>query len=427
MIENETCVLGCCLLDPTTIDVAAGILTQRDFSDRALGEAFAILCDLHGAGRPIDERVIFTAFSKAGIVESIGGIAALGRWMNSVPSPSGIREYAGLVKADSQRRHLSKLADEFKRRSADPKADPVKVAEWIDSQMNQFRVGEDEGPKHFAEHVDQKLQTLRAVKAGQLSAGIRTGIGDLDSVIGGLRPGHLVIVGARPSIGKSAFACQIAKEIGTQGKNALFVSLEMSGEEIAGRDLCDRFDYENATLQNGWIDDADIAAMQAYADECRSLTYHVWEAKKLTVAKLKAIAKVHRLLHGLDAIFVDYLQLMDVADNRKPRWESLSEISKELKLLARELSIPVIALVQLNRKAEGVEPTLADIGEFGSAEKDGDVVILLHRERKSDSAEALIKVAKQRNGPIANVWVSYDAKSCRFSNRQHQDTYNTFA
>jgi replicative DNA helicase len=426
MIENETCVLGCCLLDPSTIDVAAGVLTSRDFSDASLGQAFGILCDLHGAGRPIDERVIVTAFTKAGIIESIGGIAALGRWMNSVPSPSGIREYAGLVRADSQRRHLSKLADEFKRRSADPKADPVKVAEWIDCQMNQFRVGDDEGPKHFAEHVNQKLETLRAVKAGQLSAGIRTGLRELDGVIGGLRPGHLVIVGARPSIGKSAFACQLAKEIGTQGKSSLFVSLEMSGEEIAGRDLCDRFDYENATLQSGWVDDADLEAMQAYADECRSLAYHVWEAKKLTVAKLKAIAKVHRLHHGLDAIFVDYLQLLDVADNRKPRWESLSEISKELKLLARELSIPVVALVQLNRKAEGAEPTLADIREFSSAEQDGDVVVLLHREKR-DSAEALIRVAKQRNGPIADVWVSYDAKACRFSDRQAVDSYGEFA
>jgi replicative DNA helicase len=435
MNTNEITVLGCFLIAPETVDVAAGILSPNDFEDPALGQAFGIAVDLYSAGKPIDHVVLADAFKAVGILQDLGGIGGIAKWAIEVPNAYHVREYCRLVKAASTRRNLIGLSVEFKRRTDDPSTDPAETAEWIGSRLLHFQSRVDDGPKPIAYFIDQAIEKIRRVKDGELSPGMPTGIGDIDNAIGGLHPGELVILAARPSIGKSALAAQIGTNVGLAGRQSLFVSLEMQGTDLATRKLAEVLRIENSLLRNGHVNDDDIADMRLYRDQVDSLGFHVWPARSVTIQKVRAVAKVQAVTSGLDLLIVDYLGLVEPSDRRKSRYEQVSELSNQMKTLAMELQVPVLCLSQLNReagkgresgKSADTKPRLEHLRDSGKIEEDADVVLLLHRSDRK-ATDANLEVAKMRNGATGDIPLQYDPEGCRFSDYQHRDAYNAFA
>ena len=424
--ENESAVLGCGLVDPSTIDIASGIISPEDFADRSLGQAFAILCDLHGAGRPIDHRVTVESLRSAGILDDVGGIAGVANWGIAFSNISNVGEYCRLIKADASRRKIRALAAEIKSRASDPAVDAEVLADWIESQLTSFRASIQEGPQSIGHLVGDAIEHLHAICDGRELPGLPTGLGTVDAVIGGLHPADLIIVAARPSIGKSALGTQIAFHNASEGRPTLFVSLEMTGRDIAVRMLCDALHYENAVLRNGRVDDDDFAEMERYRKSIDGIPFNVWSVRSATTAKIRAIARIQKATAGLSLVVVDYIGLIDGSDKRKPRWEQVGEISKELKSLAKELSVPVVALCQLNREAEHSKPNLGHLRDAGAIEQDADIVMLLHRETR-DATAANLHVAKQRNGPVTELTIGFDCQSCKFHDYRHPDSFGEFA
>jgi replicative DNA helicase len=441
MNTNEITVLGCFLLAPETVDVAAGILSPNDFQDPALGKAFGIAVDLHSAGKPIDHVVLADAFKAAGILQDLGGISGIAKWAIEVPNAYHVREYCRLVKAESTRRNLKGLSVEFQRRADDPSTDPGDTAEWIGSRLLHFQSRVEDGPKPIAYFMDKAIERTRSVKDGEADPGLLTGLDGIDNAIGGMQPGELVILAARPSIGKSALAAQIGFNVGLSGRQSLFVSLEMQGTDLATRKLAEVLRIENSLLRNGHVNDDDIEEMIRYRDEVANVGFHVWPARSVTMQKLRAVAKVQAVTSGLDLLIVDYLGLVEPSDRRKPRYEQVSELSNQMKTLAMELQVPVLCLSQLNREAAGkgrdtakgeagkgeaAKPKLEHLRDSGKIEEDADIVLLLHRSDRK-ATDANLEVAKMRNGATGDISLTYDPEGCRFSGYQHRDTYEEFA
>ena len=426
MVENELAVLGAALLDPTTLDIASGIVSPQDFTDTALGKAFGLMVDIHSAGQAIDATTIVAKLRAAKLLDAIGGVTGVAGWAVACPSVRNVQAYSAAIQADAVRRRLASLGKELGERAADPKVDPSKVLDWLDGQLTRHRSGVTEGTQTLAGAMQEAIDGIRATKATGRVAGLPTGLQALDGAIGGLFPGELVIVAARPSIGKSAFGSGVALHNANFGREVLFVSLEMSGKDIATRQLAASLGVEVRVLRSAHVNDDDITDMERVQQEMRDVPFRIWSTRSATMTQIRAAARVQQATSGLSLLVLDYLGLVQATDRRKPRWESITEISGELKSLALELGIPVLCLCQLNRQAESGKPDLSHLRDAGAIEQDADVVMLLHRESR-DSSKATIDVAKCRNGVTGAVDVGFDCSATRFVDSGVTDCYEPFA
>ena len=250
------------------------------------------------------------------------------------------------------------------------------------------------------------------------AGGLKTGFLDLDAKLGGLRPSALVLLAARPSVGKTALAAAVALQVVLDDRPALFASLEQTRTELMERMLCGRAKVDSHMLRKGMLDDDAITRLHQAGDEIRIAPLVIDDASRQTVLRIRAKARRLKRRKGLAAVVVDYLQLIEPSDRRAERYEQVGDISRQLKAMAKELAVPVVAACQLNRSPEGradKEPRLSDLRESGSLEMDADVVILMSRSEQERNVIELI-VAKNRNGPTGKVKLHYRPQWTRFEN-----------
>ncbi len=430
-------LLGSMLLDKDAIGLVVQIIPPEDAyrfyrADHRL--LYETLLDLFEQDKPIDILVLEDELRRRSLLDQVGGREYLIELCNSVPSSANSEYYARIVRDKSMLRDLIQCAGEILQ-SAYDEAEPA-ASVLDDAERRLFAVAEQRISGQAAPIRDCLDETLRAMESFSKGGytGVPTGFPELDSLLGGLQLGDLIIVAARPSMGKTALGLSMLENIGLAEKiPAAFFSLEMSKQQIAQRMLCSHAEVDMFRLRHGRLTAKEITKLKLVAGSMREYPIFVDDTPGMSIMELRAKARRLRMRHKIQVVFVDYLQLMyDRKAARENRQQEVSSISRGLKALARELGIPIVALAQLNRQVEertSNRPRMSDLRESGAIEQDADVIILLHREeyywdkkKRLEQSEQFQKIQgktelivdKQRNGPTGVVELHFNAQFTRF-------------
>lgn len=425
--EMEESLLGAMLLSPEAVSIAYETLNAEDFYRPLHGQIFSAIVALANAGEPVDYVTVQAKLQEHGVASiEVGLLSAL---QVNTPSAANAEHYAQVVKEKSQQRRLITVASEIVDVAYQATDDVAALIDEAERKINQ--IGDDTKLDTVA-----TLQQLLVTEANILEErgetkgtfnGLETGYRALDLVLQGLQPHSLAIVGARPAMGKTSFALGILTHVGTVvNRPAVFFSLEMSRQELAERILASTARLDSQKLRTGDLNENDWKRVQQAFSHMQSAKIFIDDNPNLTVMDIRARARRLKQSNGdLGVIIIDYLQLMSSRGRAENRQVEVSEMSRSLKILARELSCPVIALSQLSRKLEdrgNKRPIMSDLRESGSLEQDADVVMFLYRaeeysevsnDKKSD---AEVIVGKNRSGPTDVVHLTWRAEFARFDN-----------
>ncbi|MEX2173166.1 MAG: replicative DNA helicase [Pirellulaceae bacterium] len=431
-LQAEIGVLGSIVLLPDVLDDVVLILRPDDFYDDAHRKLFAHMCTLHESNKKIDPTLLIDRLKTAGEYEAIGGSAYLSKIINAVPNAAHATYYAEIVRQKATFRALIIASTEILRDAYDEASEAPQLLSQAEQKI--FSILDDRGSNNvqpLKEVVMLAMDRLDARMAGTHTAGgCEYGYRDLDGKTGGLHHGELVILAARPSMGKTAFAMNVAENVALeQNVPVLFVSLEMSSIELADRLLCSCARVNGHRLRNGTVTQEDRLKLVDKASLLAKTPFFVDDSPSRTVTEIAAAARrIKRRQGSLGLIVIDYLQLIEPDNPKDPRQEQVAKIARRLKGLAREMEVPVMCLAQLNRQTEmGKEniPRLSHLRESGAIEQDADVVLFVHREeyyhrgdeQKSFSGQAQLIMAKQRNGPVGEIELEWLRDFTRFQDR----------
>jgi replicative DNA helicase len=425
-LQAEESLLGAMLLSRDAVSVALEQCDTADFYKPAHGHVFDAIGALYTRGEPVDPVTVADELRRAGLLDLIGGPEVLIRLQAATPATSNAGRYARIVNDHALLRRLIGVATDIADMGYDV---PENVDEAIDrAESLVFDVGQRRVAETLAPIRDLLAESLDRLEAlydrGEAITGVPTGYTDIDEQLSGLQPSNLVIVGARPAAGKTSFALGIVAHAAMEAREpVLFFSLEMSHLEITQRLLCAEAKVDSSRMRNGKLHDSDWSKISHAIGRLGEAPIFIDDNPNLTVMDIRAKARRLKSREGLSLVVVDYLQLMTgrQAENRQVE---VSEISRGLKILARELEVPVIALSQLSRNLEqraDKRPMLADLRESGSLEQDADVVIFLYRDEvynaeSPDRGTAEIIVAKHRNGPTGTARLAFLDHYARFAN-----------
>ncbi len=431
-LEAELGVLGSILLKPDVCDDIASMLRKEDFYDETHRALFEQLQDMHTAGKRIDVTILVDHLKKAGAFETIGGAAFLARVSQAVPNAAHVKYYAGIVHEKAIYRSVIDASTRILTKGYEEAQEAKEFLNFAEQEM--FAVMNNRSVSnvsnindvliHAMERIDQRLRgTL-------VSDAVETGFADLDSLTGGLHNSELIILAARPSMGKTAFAMNIAENVSVnQQVPTLFVSLEMSSMELADRLLCSLGRINGHRLRNGTLPQEERRRLVEIASKLSQATLYVDDSPSRTVTEIAAAARrIQRRDGRIGLIVIDYLQLIEPDNGSDPRQEQVAKIARRLKGLARELKAPVLCLAQVNRQAEDSRehrPRLSHLRESGAIEQDADVVMFVHREeyyrrgeeRDQCAGQAEIIISKQRNGPIGDIELVWRKDFTRFEDK----------
>ena len=427
--EAEAGVVGAILLNPSVCDDVAVILRPEDFYSTANRRIYSHLIEMNSDGSEIDLTLLTERLRQAGEMEEIGGPAYLGELMTSVQVAANAVYYAKIVRDKAVLRDLietSALILGSAYESEQSARDLIGMAE-----EKIFAIGDSRNSNNAIKMdviMSNVFSRLDSETGG--SDGIMTGYSKLDEMLGGLHPSELIILAARPSMGKTAFATNIADHIAVEERQpVLFFSLEMANLEVANRMLCARGRISGQHLRGNFLTDAERQRFIKASSELANSFLYMDDSPARTVTEIAAVARRLKRQNGLGLIIIDYLSLISPDNPNDPRQEQVSKIARRLKGLARELEVPVLCLAQLNRQTEAMKdnrPRLSHLRESGAIEQDADVVMFVHREeyymKNDDAADenkkgvAEIIVAKQRNGPVGEVELRWIAEYTRFEN-----------
>ncbi len=433
-IEGESSVLGGLLLDNAAWDRVGDILMDNDFYRYEHRLIYAAIGTLVNASKPADVITVFEHMQSQGRAEEIGGLAYLNSLAQYVPSASNIRRYAEIVRDRSILRKLVTASDEIATNAFNPKGRPV--SEIVDeSEQKIFKIGEQgkrnkQGFQAMDSLVVQLLDRVQEMADNPNDVtGVRTGFYDLDRQTAGLQAGDLIVLAARPSMGKTALAINIAENVAlNEGLPVAVFSMEMGAAQLAVRIVGSIGRIDQGHLRTGKLTDDEWPRLSEAIEKLRTISLHIDESPGLNSSEVRANARrLSRQYGQLGLIVVDYLQLMsgsnsDGGDNRATE---LGEISRGLKMLARELKCPVIALSQLNRSVEqrpDKRPMMSDLRESGAIEQDADIIMFIYRDEyytKDQCKEpgvAEVIIAKQRNGPTGTVKLAFMRQFTKFEN-----------
>ncbi len=435
-VEAEQAVLGGLLLDNSTWDAVADRLTATDFYRRDHQNIFQAIADLSARSQPSDAVTLAEYLAAQGLDDETGGLAYLAGLARDTPTAANIRAYADIVRERSLLRKLIRVSGEIAASAYGSEGRPA--AELVDdAERRVFEIAE-QGSRSGSGFVPlrdvlgatiDRLDMLHQSQ-GQLT-GVSSGYSDLDKMTAGLQPGDLIVIAGRPSMGKTTLALNIAENAAI-GKNvpvAVF-SMEMSREQLAFRMISSLGRVDQSHLRTGMFGDEDWARINGAIAQMKTASLYIDDSGALTPTEVRARARRLMREHGgLGLIVVDYLQLMQVAGGKENRATEISEISRSLKALAKELSVPVIALSQLNRSVEqrtDKKPVMSDLRESGAIEQDADVIMMIYREEVYEPETprkgiADIIIAKQRNGPTGEVHLTFLGKYTRFENMASGD------
>ncbi len=426
-VEAEQSVLGSILIDADAILKVGDFLKQADFYRAQHADIYEAMLALHGQREPIDLVTLGDELRRRDKLEGVGGPAYLTSLMNTVPTAVHAEHYGRIVERKAVLRNLIGAAGKIAAVGYEEANDAevaIDRAESILFEISQRRTdGGFEALSILLGQAYDRLEYLHEHR-GQI-LGVPTGLSQLDALLGGLQPSDLIILAARPSVGKTSLALNIAQHAAVrEGKKVAVFSLEMSKEQLALRLLSAESGINPRPLQTGFVDETDWSKIAMVMNDMATAPMWIDDSPALSVMELRTKARrLEAEQRGLDLVIVDYLQLMQASTSNKDsnRVQEVSEISRGLKQLARELKVPVVALSQLSRGVEQrgtAEPRLSDLRESGSIEQDSDVVIFLYRdgEQNPDAEVELIKakVAKHRNGPIGEVPLQFRKANTRF-------------
>ena len=428
-IEAEQAVLGAMLLKPDAVTTAAEELTADDFYRETHRLIFEAMMELKERTEPVDLVTLTEQLKKADKLAKIGGIPALSLIANSVPTAANVHYHARIVHEKAQLRSLIAAATEIAG-AAYESADEVE--DIMDSAEKRIlQVSSGKRSKDFVPLQDILLDALEQIDLRYNNkgciTGLPTGFTELDHLTAGLQKSDLILVAARPSMGKTAFTLNIAAHVVLRAKEPVaFFSLEMSKEQLVQRLLCSEGRIDSQRLRVGELEEKEWGDLIDTANRLSAAPLYIDDTPGITVMELRSKARRLKAEHGLSLIVIDYLQLMQgraskSGDNRQ---QEISEISRSLKALARELNVPVIALSQLSRSVESRQikrPMLSDLRESGSLEQDADIVMFLYREDYYDPETenkniTEVIIAKHRNGPVDTVDLTFLKQFTKFGN-----------
>ena len=426
-VEAEQSVLGAMMQDENAVLQAAEALSTDDFYQPAHREIFEAMVALHQQQRPIDLVTVDAELTRRGTLEGIGGTEYLMRLMSFVPTTANVKAYITLVAEKSTLRKLIKASQEISQEcysQQNPLQETLGHAEKaiFDIVMNRASGESLVHVRDVLYNTYANIEELAKLK-GRVS-GVPTGFTLLDNMLTGLHGGELIIIGARPSMGKTSFAMNIATHAALYANKSVAVfSLEMPREQIAMRMLCTEASVDMQSVRRGLIDDDGWMRLTDALGPLASCHLYLDDTAGLSPSQLRSRCRRLMAEHGLDLIVIDYLQLMAADGRHDNRQQEVSEISRTLKLIALELKVPLIACAQLSRanaQRQDKRPMLSDLRDSGSIEQDADVVMFLHREDyynpdTPDKNVAEVIVQKQRNGPLGTVKLAWLSQYTRFA------------
>ncbi len=432
-IEAERSVLGSMLIEAEAIPRALTLLVPEDFyrdAHRAIYEAMLRLFD---RSEPVDLVTLSAELGKAGRLESIGGAAYLTQLASGVPTAAHVERYAEMVRDRSLARQVIRAGTDIVARGFDPQTSAEELLDEAEQVI--FHIAQNRSTRSYSPLKDVLIEAIGKVDAvyreGGGVTGVRTGFPELDDLTAGLQPADLIIIAARPSMGKTAFALNLARNAAMAGVPTAIFSLEMSREQLALRLVCSEGFINQNNLRTGRMSDTEWKNFAIAVDRLSAAQILIDDAAGLTALDLRARARRMKAEHHIGLIVIDYLQLMEARGRQENRQQEISAISRSLKALARELDVPVVALSQLSRAVESrqdKQPMLSDLRESGAIEQDADIVAFIYREDYYNPElppeqlnVAQINIAKQRNGPTGRVQLHFHKEFGRFDARERQE------
>jgi len=440
-LDAEKGVLGSLLLDPNLCDDVALVVRPDDFYADANRLLYGHLMALHDEGKRIDAMLLLERLRQSGDLEAVGGAAYVAEVVQAVPYAANAVYYAEIVRDKATLRALIHASTEILRDAYEPTLDPREMLSRAEEQI--FAVHDQRSADQVTSIHDLLVEAFDRIDArlerGE-GVGVPTGFPDLDNLTGGLHDSEFVVLAARPSMGKTALATNIAEYVAIEANvETLFVSLESARLELAQRMLCSQGRIDANKFRTGFLSKEDRSKLVEASAKLGKAPFFVDDTPARTVTEIAACARRLKRKQNLGLVVIDYLQLIQPDDPRDPRQEQVAKMARRLKALARELKIPVLCLAQLNRQTEqgkeGHRPRLSHLRESGAIEQDADVVMFIHREEyyhtreeaqeKGIAGQADVIVAKQRNGPTGDVKLAWFDKHTRFESLS-QKSYEEF-
>jgi len=426
-IVAEQAVLGSMLADKDATVKAIEILKPDDFYRDDHKEIYSAMLELYGIGEPIDFLTVRSNLEQRGSLEKVGSDMYLSTLIDSVPSTSNIESYVKIVEEKAVLRSLIKAANDILAMGYASTEEVNTIIEKTEKKI--FDVLQNRNSKGYASFKDILVDTFdnieKLYKKKSKVSGIESGFNDLDLKTSGLNPSELILVAARPAMGKSAFVLNIAHHVAMNGKVPVMIfSLEMSKEQMVNRILCSEAEVDSMKVRTGDLDSEDWVKLGTASGNLAEAPIYIDDTPGLSSAELRAKCRKAKLEKDIGLVIIDYLQLMESKGKSESRQNEISEISRGLKLLSKEINIPVIALSQLSRAPEARpdhRPILSDLRESGSIEQDADIVMFLYRDdyynpetEKKNVAEVII--AKNRSGSTGTVELAWIGKYTKFAN-----------
>ncbi|TWU66909.1 Replicative DNA helicase [Crateriforma conspicua] len=423
--DAERSLIGAMILDPATIDVATGIVSDADFAEPDARTAFRVTAALRDAG----EAVTIDRIVRSGVPAAFAGKCC----HHAVASSA--EAYARDVRCLSMMRAIMAAARSFSSRveaeAAEAMPDPSRLADWMFARLEQAVAGGSSLTTGLVcDFADEALRDIAEAIQRQGQMGQSTGFVSVDETIGGLFPGELTTIAARPGIGKTSLAIQICRHVASLGKRAVMFSLEMTGKELAQRSLCSAAEVSNQMVRSGAVDGNTFAKLQDAADGIREFDFHIDDSPETDIGRIRAICKMLATERHIDIVAVDYIGLVNPSASfrSRKRTEQVGEVTKGLKALAKTLDCPVVALSQVNREAakEGWL-RLHHLSESSSIENDSNAVWFIQRKPAESPTlrdKVFIDVAKNRNGQTGQIQIGWDPDITRFRDLEASDLEN---
>ncbi len=419
----EQGVLGGMLLSKDAISDVVEILRERDFYRPAHELIYDAIIDLYGRGEPVDPVTVSAELTKRGDIARAGGAPYLHTLISSVPTAANAGYYARIVRERAILRRLVEAGTKIVQLGYSAEGEVDDVVDQAESEI--YAVTDRRSAEDFVQLntlLPAALDQIEKMSKGLINEGVKTGFKDLDILTNGLHPGNMIVIAARPAVGKSTLGLDIARYATIHdGAPSVIFSLEMSRSEITMRMLSAEARVALNNIRSGTLSDEEWARLARRMGEISEAPLFIDDSPNLSMMEIRAKSRRLKQKHGLKLIIIDYLQLMTSGKKVENRQQEVSEFSRQLKLLAKELNVPVVAISQLNRSPEqrsDKKPMLSDLRESGSIEQDADVVILLHRDDLYDnqnrSGEADFIIAKHRNGPTRTITVSAQLHFAKF-------------
>lgn len=445
-LAAEKGVLASLLIDPQVADDVAIALRPDDFYADAHQRLYRQMMEIHETGKTIDITLLVERLKAADEFDVVGGMAYLAEILGAEPTAANAVYYAQIVSSKATLRSLIHASTEILRDAYDPTHEARELLGRAEERI--FAIHDQKGTGELKSMNDVLHETFDQIDKWMLegrSTGIPSGFTDIDDLTGGLHPSELLILAARPSMGKTSLAMNFAEKVTLNQQNpkaVLFVSLEMARMELAQRMLCSYGKIDGRKFRKGMISPAERDALVEASNDLSKAALFIDDSPSRTITEIAATARRLKRREDLGLIIIDYLQLIEPDNNKDPRQEQVAKIARRLKGIARELKIPVLCLAQLNRQAEATKdnrPRLSHLRESGAIEQDADVVMFVHREERYVDPEELepgggkehlkglaeLIIAKQRNGPIGDIKLAWIDKFTRFEDKA-PDRYSEF-